>query len=161
MREGLGRAQSCQTLCNPMDCSPPGSSVLSCSSSRQTGSWGKGQMQRLPPPQWTCAHPADFAKGNTQRPVFSSLPVFPRGKHYYRPPESGQAKSKVLPKEVHGVGEVMGAYSPTAGLPLSTAVSRFAENLAQFLGAGIRSRTEGKWCTAMGLALAWCGIVVR
>lgn len=136
--------------------------MLSCSSSRQTGSWGKGQMQRLPPPQWTCAHPADFAKGNTQRPVFSSLPVFPRGKHYYRPPESGQAKSKVLPKEVHGVGEVMGAYSPTAGLPLSTAVSRFAENLAQFLGAGIRSRREVRVLVGcLGLVIFLCIIHLR
>ena len=42
---GDGLSQSCLTLCNPMDCSPPGSSVHGISQARILKSW---------PRLWTC-----------------------------------------------------------------------------------------------------------
>lgn len=68
-------------------------------------------MQRLSPPQWTCAHPADSAEANTQRSIFSSLPVFPLGKPCYKLAESGQASSKVSPKGAWS-GEGVGGLTP-------------------------------------------------
>ena len=43
--------QSCQTLCNPMDCSPPGSSVHGDSPSKNTGVGCHAQLQEIFPTQ--------------------------------------------------------------------------------------------------------------
>ena len=44
-------AQSCQTLCNPMDCSPPGSSVHRDSPSKSTGMACHALLQGIFPTQ--------------------------------------------------------------------------------------------------------------
>ena len=44
-------AQSCLTLCNPMDCSPPGSSVYGDSSGKNTGVGCHSLLQRIFPIQ--------------------------------------------------------------------------------------------------------------
>lgn len=49
----------------------------------------------------------------------------------------------------------MGAYSPTAGLPLSTAVSRFAENLAQFPRGGHPKQEGGPGIGGVSEALSF------
>ena len=44
-------SQSCPTLCDPMDCSPPGFSVLGASSARNTGIGCYALLQRIFPAQ--------------------------------------------------------------------------------------------------------------
>lgn len=77
------------------------------------GELGQGTDAAAAPAQGTCAHPAAGAEGNTQRPIFSPLPVFPLGKPCSRQPESGQATSEVLPKGA-GSGGGAGPGSPAA-----------------------------------------------
>lgn len=113
-------------------------------------------MQRLPPPQWTCAHPADCAEGNTQRPIFSSLPVFPLGKPCYWQPESGQATSKVLPKGAwNGGGDgghtllLPGSALEDCGLPLRG-------ELGAVPGGGTRSGEVWVLVGCLGLVIFVC-----
>lgn len=55
------------------------------------------------------------------------------------------------------MGEVVGAIlSYSVGLPLKTAVSRSAENLAQFLGAGTRSKEVWVLVGCLGLVIFLC-----
>ena len=49
-------AQSCLTLCNPMDCSPPGSSVHGISQARITGMGGHSLLQGIFPTQGSNPH---------------------------------------------------------------------------------------------------------
>lgn len=117
-------------------------------------------MRRLPPPQWTCAHPADCAEGNTQRPVFSSLPVFPLGKPCYSLSRATQPV-RFCPRGAWSVGgngghTIFPPPAPPVSLPLSTAVSRSAENLAQFLRAGTRSREVWVLVGCLGLVIFLC-----
>ena len=63
--------QSCPTLCNPMDCSPPGSSVLGDSPDKSTGVGCHSFLQGIFPTQesnWGLLHGRD------------SLPTKPAGK---------------------------------------------------------------------------------
>ena len=43
--------ESCQTMCNPMDCSPPGSSVHGGSPGKNTGVGCHALLQRILPTQ--------------------------------------------------------------------------------------------------------------
>ena len=51
-------AESCQTLCNPMDCSPPGSSVHGDSPGKNTGVGSHSLLQGIFPTQGSTASAA-------------------------------------------------------------------------------------------------------
>lgn len=88
-------------------------------------------MERLPLPSVPAPTQPDCAEGNTQRPIFSSLLVFPLGKPCYGRPDSDQVTSEVLPK-----GAWSGAGDGDAALLLSDCGLRLRGELCAVPGGG-------------------------
>lgn len=75
-------------------------------------------------------------KENTQRPIFSLLPVFSLGKPCYKQSESGQATSKVLPRGERSEGGGGGSTLLLRGSALKDCGLPFRGKLGAIPGGG-------------------------
>ena len=83
-------AKSCPTLCDSMDCSPPGSSVLGDSPDKNTGVGCHAPLQGFPDPG---IKPVSLTSTCTGR---GSLPLVPPGKPSYPPERTNPPDTVIL-----------------------------------------------------------------